>query len=102
MRLELTGRHVEITPGLRRLVTTKLTRLERLLNHRALSAQAVLTQEKYRRRAEITLHARGEKFLHSVADAGTWQTSLSEAFDKLTQQAQKVKGKLQARKRPRR
>src|SRR5438128_2019705 len=102
MRLELTGRHFEITHALRRLVTTKVTRLERLLNDRALSAQAVLTQEKNRRRAEITLHARGEKFLHSVGDAPMWQAAIAAAFDKLMQQAQKTKGKLEGRKRPRR
>jgi ribosomal subunit interface protein len=48
MRLELTGRHVEITPALRRLVEGKLEKLERLLNHRAVSAHAVLTREKHR------------------------------------------------------
>mgnify|MGYP003694102225 CR=1 FL=1 len=32
MRLELTGRHVDITPALRRLVDTKLGKLERVLN----------------------------------------------------------------------
>lgn len=99
MRLELTGRHVDITPALRRLVDIKLARLERLLNHRALSAQAVLTREKHRHRADITLHARGEKFLHGVGDTGSWETSLSEAIDKIAQQAQKVKGKWQERKR---
>ena len=77
MRLELTGRHVDITPALRRLVDTKLAKLERLLNDSAVSAQAVLTREKHRHRADITLHARGEKFLHGVGDSGSWETSLS-------------------------
>ena len=45
MRLELTGRHVDITPSLRRLVDKKLARLERMLNDSALSAQVVLTGE---------------------------------------------------------
>ncbi len=35
MRLELTGRHVDITPALRRLVDRKLARLERVLNDSA-------------------------------------------------------------------
>ena len=99
MRLELTGRHVDITPGLRRLVTTKLSKLERLLNHRAVSAQAVLSREKHSVRADITLHARGEKFLHGVGDSGSWEASLSVAIDKITQQAHKIKGKWQERKR---
>lgn len=99
MRLELTGRHVDITPALRRLLDTKLSKLERVLNDRAVSAQAVLTREKHRHRADITLHARGEKFLHGVGDAASWETSLTQAIAKLTQQAQRMKGKWQNKRR---
>ena len=99
MRLELTGRHVDITPALRRLVETKIGKLERVLNDSAVSAQAVLTREKHRHRADITLHARGEKFLHGVGDSASWEASLSAAIAKISQQAQKVKGKWQGRKR---
>jgi putative sigma-54 modulation protein len=99
MRLELTGRHVDITPTLRRLVDLKLGKLERLLNDSAVSAQAVLSREKHRHRVEITLHARGEKFLHGVAHSDAWESSLMLAVGKITQQAQRVKGKWQERKR---
>jgi putative sigma-54 modulation protein len=99
MRLELTGRHVDITPSLRQLLNTKLGKLERLLNDGAVSAQAVLSRERHRHRADITLHARGEKFLHGVGDAATWETSLTQAIAKITQQAQRMKGKWQERKR---
>jgi putative sigma-54 modulation protein len=99
MRLELTGRHVSITPALRRLVDSKLAKLERLLNDSAVSAQAVLTRERHRHRTDITLHARGEKFLHGVGTTPSWETSVCEAIDKISQQAQKVKGKWQGRKR---
>ena len=99
MRLELTGRHLDITPALRRLVDTKLARLERLLNDRAVSAQAVLTRERHRHRIDITLHARGEKFLHGVAASSSWEQSINLAIDKIAQQAQRVKGKSDPRKR---
>jgi len=99
MRLELTARNTEITPTLRRLVDTKLARLDRMLNDSAVSAQAVLTREKYRHRAEITLHTRGEKFLHGVGSTRTWETAVAQAIEKIEQQAQKVKGKWQERKR---
>ena len=99
MRLELTGRHVDIPPAPRRLLLAKLSKLERVLNHRALSAQVVLTREKHRHRADITLHARGEKFLHGVGDATNWEASITQAIGKLTQQAQRVKGKWERRKR---
>ena len=99
MRLELTGRHVDITPSLRRLLDSKLSKLERVLDHRALSAQLVLTREKHRHRADITLHARGERFLHGVGSAASCEASLTQAIGKLTQQAQRMKGKFQQRKR---
>src|SRR5262245_2632648 len=99
MRFELTGRHVEITPTLRRLVEGKLAKLERMLNDSALSAQAVLTREKHRHRADITLHARGEKFLHGVGDSAAWEPSVSLAIERISQQVHKVKGKWQGRKR---
>jgi len=99
MRLELTGRHVDITPSLRRLVTRKLTKLERLLNHRALSAQAVLSREKHSVRADITLHARGEQFLHGVGNGDAWEPSIGEAIAKISQQAQRLKTKYTDRKR---
>jgi len=93
MRLELTGRHVDITPGLRRLVEKKLGKLERLLNDSAVSAHAVLTRERHRHCTDITLHARGEKFLHGIGASVAWSTSVGQAIERLTHQAQKVKGK---------
>ena len=99
MRLELTGRHVDITPALRRLLDGKLAKLERLLNDQAVSAQAVLSRERGRNRVDITLHARGEKFLHGFGFAATWELAMRGAADKIAQQAQKVKGKWAVRKR---
>jgi ribosome hibernation promoting factor len=98
MRLELTGRHVDITPALRRLVTRKLSKLERLLKDGLVSGQAVLTQEKHAMRADITLHARGEHFLHGVGSADNWESAIGDAIGKIAQQAQKVKTKWKSRK----
>lgn len=99
MRLDLTGRNVDITPALRQLLSRKLSRLERLLSDAALSAQVVLTRERYRHVTDITLHARGDNVLAGVATASTWQESMTEAVEKVTQQAQRVKEKWTTRKR---
>src|SRR5882724_11458382 len=93
MRLELRGHHVDVTPGLRRFVAEKLSKLERLLNDRAVSAHAILTVEKRRHVADITLHASGERFLHGLGDSGNWETSLAQAIAKISHQAQKLKTK---------
>jgi ribosome hibernation promoting factor len=99
MRIELTGRHEEITPTLRRLVDSRLNKIDRLLNDSAVSAQVVLTREKNRLHADITLHARGEKFLHGMGTSAAWSESLARAADKIAQQARRVKGKWRDRKR---
>lgn len=72
-----------------------------MMNDSAVSAQVVLTGEKRGRRADITLHARGEKFLHGVGESTAWEPSLSQALDKIVQQARKVKSKWQEPKRRR-
>ena len=41
----------------------------------------------------------GEKILHAVGEASAWELALTVAADKIAQQAQKVKGKWQDRKR---
>ncbi|MGE5200366.1 MAG: HPF/RaiA family ribosome-associated protein, partial [Rhodospirillaceae bacterium] len=45
MRLTLTGRHVEITPAINRLVERKMARLVRVLNSRAVSGQVEMWPE---------------------------------------------------------
>jgi len=99
MRLELTGRHVNITPGVRTLVEDGLAHTLRMLNDSALSAQVVLTKEKVRHHADVTVHARGEHFLHGEATGRDVATAVGAAIDKVDQQARKLKSKWAARKR---
>ena len=99
MRLALTGRHVEITPALRRVVERKLARLERVFHNRAVSGQVELWPEKFRHVVEVHVHARGGHMLKGRAVATSWDEALSQAVDRLVQQAQKLKGKWQERKR---
>jgi putative sigma-54 modulation protein len=93
MRLELTGRHLRITPSLRRRVEDALEKLDRLLHSNAVSLQAVLFQEKYRHRVEMTLHIRGEHFFHGAGSGRDWDIAINEALEKVNQQARKQKEK---------
>jgi putative sigma-54 modulation protein len=99
MRIDITGRHVEITPPLRQLIDRRLARLGRLLNDNALSALVILTKEKYRHRTEIVLHARGDHTLRGLGEGNAWQLSLRQAAERIEQQAQTLKGKWTGRKR---
>jgi putative sigma-54 modulation protein len=99
MRLELTARHCTITATLRSLVEERLGRALRPLNEGAVSAQVVVTREKSQFHAEVTLHVRGEHFLHGEATGRDAQLSLNAAVDKIDRQVQKLKGKRTERTR---
>jgi putative sigma-54 modulation protein len=99
MRLELTARHFTIPGPVRKLAEQRLGRVLRPLNNSAVSAQVVVTREKTRFRAEVTLHARGEHFLHGEATGRDAQTALASSIDKVDRQVQKLKGKWTERKR---
>jgi len=93
MRLELTARHFAIPAPARKLAEQRLGRVLRPLNDSALSAQIVVTKEKSRFHAEVTLHARGEHFLHGEATGRDAQTALNSSIDKIDRQVQRLKGK---------
>ena len=101
LRLELTGRHVTITPAVRKVVEDRVARLERMLNDSVHSVQVVVTREEARHSAEMMPHARGEHFLHAAVTGVTGrdlQTALAAAA-KTEHQVRKLKGKWAGRKR---
>jgi putative sigma-54 modulation protein len=99
MRLELTGRHVTITAAIQKVVERRLARTTRMLNDSLVSIQVVITREKTRYHAEMTLHARGEHFFHAQATGRDVDTALGAAAEKLEHQVQKLKSRWTERKR---
>ena len=99
MRLELTARRFTIPTSLRKTVEERLGHGLRVLNDSAISAQVVITKEKTRFQAEITLHARGEHFLHAEATGRDPATAFAAAFDKVDRQVHKLKDKWTVHKR---
>jgi putative sigma-54 modulation protein len=93
MRLELTGRHITITPALKKTVQQRLAHIERMLTDRVVSVQVVIAGEKSRCKAEVTLHARGDHFMHGEATGREAAVAIAGAFDKVERQAQKLKSK---------
>ena len=99
MRVDITGRHVEVTPALRALITKRIDALERVLNDSAVSALVIVTKEKYRHRVEMVIHARGNQTLSGLGEGTGWPLAIRQAAQKIEQQAKKLKGKWDARKR---
>jgi putative sigma-54 modulation protein len=99
MRLDITGRHVTVTPALRQLITKRVGSLDRVLNDAAISALVIVTKEKYRHKVEMAVHTRGDHMLSGTAEANAWPLAVRQAAVKIEQQAKRLKGKWDSRKR---
>lgn len=99
MRVDITGRHVEVTPALRALISKRLDGLERVLNDAAVSALVIAAKEKYRCRVEMVIRAKGDHTLTGQGEGNSWPLATRQASQKIEQQAKKLKGKWHNRKR---
>ena len=101
MRVDITGRNIDITTGLRQLIGRRLGKLERVLNDSALSATFTLTKEKYRCRTELMVHAKGDHILSGNGEGNSWPISVRQAVEKVEHQAGKLKSRWTEGKRQR-
>lgn len=93
MRLELTGKGIDITAGLRQLVDKRLERVQRLLGRSMVSAQCVLSTQKYLNRADLTVFVAGDHVFHGVGEGRNWPAAMTAAVAKVMQQAHTQKDK---------
>ncbi len=94
MKVIFTGRHVEVTEALRTFAQERLQKMSTYLDD-VIDVHVILSVEKHRHLAEVTLKSRMDDFVAS-AETGDMYQSLSQALDKLEAQAHKTTGKRQA------
>ena len=97
MQVEYTGRQVTVTRALRTIAEESLERIVKILG-KTTGAHVVLTAEKYRQTAEVTVKTR----LHSIvatSESNNMETALRAALEKAETQAIRCKKKLQTKKR---
>ena len=91
MKVNFTGRHVEVTEALKGFAQERLTKMTVYLDD-LIDVHIVLGVEKHRHQAEISVKTRTSEFLAS-AETDDMYASLSQAFEKLEAQAHKQAGK---------
>lgn len=96
MKIEFTGRQTEVSAAVRRLAESKLQKLARLLPG-VTRAHVILTADKHRRIAEVSLHSRNAD-LAAAAESNDARLSLSDAIARLERQAEKEKTRRRVRK----
>jgi putative sigma-54 modulation protein len=97
MQVEYTGRQIAITPSLRRLAEEGLDRVSKVVG-RSCSAHVILTEEKYRHTAEVTVQTKFQTIV-GLCESTAMETALRDALAKAEFQAIKHKDKFRTRTR---
>jgi len=97
MKIEYTGRHIAVSPALRRHAAERLAKIARHMNG-ASEAHVILAVEKRQHIAEVVVVGKREK-LSSEASTEDMYASLNRALDKIERQAKKHREKLVLGKR---
>lgn len=97
MQISYTGRQMEIPPSLRQYTERRLRKLSRLLRDRS-DIHVILTAEKHRRTAEITLKLRHQTLV-GVEETSDARSSINGALNKLYRQTVRFLKRRWTRKR---
>lgn len=91
MNLQLTGRHLEITPAMREYVQSKLVRIRSHFDH-VIDVKVTMSVEKLAQKVEATLHVPGND-LHAECIDENMYSAIDMLTDKLDRQVLKHKEK---------
>ena len=98
MKVDITGRHIDITEPIRKFTTDRMDRL-RGIGDDIMEAHFILTVEKHQRHcAEVNIKTRHD-FHHCAEVSSDMYTSIAGVLDKIEKQILKSKGRVMARKR---
>ena len=97
MNVEYTGRQYEITPTIRAEVETGLAKLRKILRDK-FETKVILTVEKHRHKAEITISPRKGPLV-GLAQAKDMSSAIGEALDHLEKQAVRYKTRGRSKRR---
>ncbi|HYT49301.1 MAG TPA: ribosome-associated translation inhibitor RaiA [Pyrinomonadaceae bacterium] len=97
MTFEYTGRHVEVTPAIRRHVEEQFGKLRNIFNGTEPRVHVIVEVEKNRQIGEVIVHWRDHTLTATDTNADMYM-ALNRAIDKIEKQALKLKKKIIDRK----
>ncbi len=97
MQIEYTGRQITVTKTLRAIGDEGIERIGKILG-RITAAHIVLTAEKYRQSADVTVNTRLQSVV-GLCESTSMETALREALARAETQAIRHKNRIRARKR---
>ena len=97
MKVEYTGRQIEVSPAIQEFTEEHLKKIRKILGE-MIEVHVILTVEKYRHSAEINLKSRTFK-INGIEETHDMYTSINAVLEKIERQALKHKGKKIDKKR---
>jgi putative sigma-54 modulation protein len=97
MKFEYTGRHVEVSPGIRKHVQDHFKKLDHIFNGTEASTHVIIAVEKNRHIGELVVHWREHTLTAKEVNADMYM-ALTRAMEKVEKQAIKLKKKIIDRK----
>jgi putative sigma-54 modulation protein len=91
MNLNLTGRHLEITPAIREHVLSKLDRVKRHFDN-VIDINVILSVDKLKQKAEANIHVSGKTIFAETVDDNLY-VAIDALVDSLDRQVLKHKEK---------
>lgn len=98
MNVEYTGRQFEITPTIRKQVQTGLAKIQKILGS-DFDTHVILSAEKHRHIAEITVTVRNHAPIVGLAEASEMASAIGTSLDKIERQTVKYKTRWKSKKR---
>jgi len=96
MNLNLTGRHLEITPAIREHTLSKLDKVKRHFDH-VIDINVILSVDKLVQKAEASVHVSGKTIFAETEDSNLY-VAIDALVDSLDRQVLKHKEKHTARR----
>ena len=96
MKVIITGRHMKLSDDIRSYAEEKMHKAETYFD-RIIEGHMILSAEKHRRIAEVTLHAKHAKF-HAEEETEDMYASIDGVVEKIDTQIRRHKNKLNSRR----
>lgn len=93
MNIEITGRHIDITPAIRAHVEEQMERLDHIWDGKTANAHVILEVERGLHRSEVVIHWWNETFT-ATSEVDDMYQSIGQTVDKIEKQARRLKDKV--------
>ena len=93
MNIEITGRHIDVTPAIRTHVEEHFEKIEHLFDGKPAKAHVIIEVERGMHNSEIVINWRNEVLTANTSISDMYQ-SLTQTIDKIATQARRLKEKV--------